>query len=228
MIVALSFDDGYLRHLKIARLLNRLKVRATFYCITHLKSFGGKATLAIDPENFQEIADLGHEVGSHTCTHPNLTELPINRLDQELKLSKRYLENIIGTEVLGVAYPYGLFNANVLSTASKYYHYGRSAAVYQKEDLYNVKPPTRNMISALSINDIHTIKCLPRLFLRMPEHDSVLHPCIIAHDIHPSKLMALVLFFRSLGANFVTVRELVEDLARKCLIQDRFPISKYA
>ena len=211
--LSLAFDDGYLDHLKIALLLNRLNVRATFYCITHLKSFQGKATLAIDPKNFQKIADLGHEVGSHTCTHPNLTELSINRLDQELKLSKQYLESIIGNEVLGIAYPYGRFNVNVLSAVSKYYRYGRSTAVYQIEDLYNVKPSNRNMISALSINDIHAMRHLPGLFSKILKHDNASHPCMLIHEINPSNLITLVLFLKSLGINFVTVREIVEDLA---------------
>lgn len=207
--VALSFDDGYLSHLAIARLLRRMGVKATFYVITHLKIFEGKPLLSAYPEYIQKIAEMGHEIGSHTCTHPDLTNLSRDRLEYELKESKKFLEDIVGKEVLGIAYPYGYFNSKVISVASKYYYYARSATVYKMEDIYNTRPPSRYIISAL------TIHYLPKLPVKMLNNQEPLHPVIFAHDIALLKVISLVLSLKLLRARFVTVKELVDLLMRK-------------
>jgi len=211
MLTALSFDDGFLAHVNIAQLLARLGIRATFFCITHLKTFGG-ALIATHPEYIKEIADLGHEIGSHTCTHKHLVKLPRDRLDYELKASKLLLEDILGREVLGMAYPYGCFNARVLSATAKYYQYARSVAVYRLiEDSYNIRPPSRYTISALKIRH------LPKLLIKRFEYGT-LHPVLYAHNVHISEMVAIILYLRALGADFVTVSELVDYLTRKGLL----------
>lgn len=210
--VALSFDDGYLSHLTIARLLKRIGVKATFYVITHLKVFEDKLLLTAYPEYIQEIARLGHEIGSHTCTHPDLTNLPRHRLKYELKESKRFLEDIVGKEILGIAYPYGYFNSRVISVASIYYYYARSAAVYRIEDVYNIRPLSRYIISALTIHH------LPKLPIKMLNKHETPHPVIFAHNVNLLKVVSLILSLKLLGARFITVKELVELLMRKGII----------
>lgn len=210
--VALSFDDGYLSHLAIARLLRRMGVKATFYVITHLKMFEGKPLLSAYPEYIQKIAEMGHEIGSHTCTHPDLTNLSRDRLEYELKESKRFLEDIVGKEVLGVAYPYGYFDSKVISVVSKYYYYARSAAVYKIEDVYNIRTPNRYIISALTIHH------LPRLPIKMLSKREPIHPVIFAHNITKLKVISLILSLKLLGARFVTVKELVNLLVRKGIV----------
>lgn len=209
MLTALSFDDGYAAHLKMAQLLARKGIRATFYCITHLKSFEGKPLLRESPRQIREIAELGHEIGSHTCTHPNLLELSVDELDHELKESKHFLEDVIGREVPGLAYPYGYFNSKVLSMTRKHYRYARLAAVYDAEDVYNTSVPNRYMISAL------TVRHIPALPVKIIERKGELNPVLFAHNVHVSKIIALILYLRILHADFVTVEELVAHLSEK-------------
>jgi glycosyltransferase involved in cell wall biosynthesis/peptidoglycan/xylan/chitin deacetylase (PgdA/CDA1 family) len=47
------------------------------------------------------------EIGSHTVTHPLLTSLPAESQRTEIQDGKSELENILGHEVTGFAYPYG-------------------------------------------------------------------------------------------------------------------------
>jgi len=55
----------------------------------------------------QEIHTLGHEVGSHTYSHPNLTQLSREDLSEDVRASKERLEAFLGTQVLSLAYPNG-------------------------------------------------------------------------------------------------------------------------
>ena len=73
MIVSLTFDDGYGRHFEIAKVIYGLDVRASFYVITGLRGYWGKNTLIKELESLKEMYGMGHEIGSHTHTHRNLT-----------------------------------------------------------------------------------------------------------------------------------------------------------
>ncbi|MGB9622246.1 MAG: polysaccharide deacetylase family protein [Candidatus Bathyarchaeia archaeon] len=116
------FDDGYISHMEVAYLLSRLDIRATFFITTHLKYFEKKPLLTINTELIAELSGLGHEVASHTCTHRVFTDLSVSDLRYELKESKHYLENITGKEVLGLAYPYGIYNLRIIKIVKDYYH----------------------------------------------------------------------------------------------------------
>jgi peptidoglycan/xylan/chitin deacetylase (PgdA/CDA1 family) len=207
MYVALSFDDGYLSHYSIAQTLAHMNIRATFYCIAHFKN-----PLFARHEYIQEIAELGHEVGSHTVSHQDLTKLSIEKLDFELKISKRLLEDVIGDEIIGMAYPNGYFNLKVLSVASRYYEYARSAAVYKQEDPYNVKPPNRYVISALQV------RYLPKLSIKALKNGKMINPVIFAHNISCLKIIWLISYLKALGAKFVTVKELVDNLMKNGIL----------
>ena len=129
MSIALTIDDGYLDHAKLARLLAELKIRATFFVITHIKGFEGRSLLTQNMRLIAEIADLGHEIGSHTCTHRVLTMLNIMDLKTELKESKKLLEDVTGREVLGLAYPYGIYNTKIIEFARENYYYAKATDI---------------------------------------------------------------------------------------------------
>jgi len=127
LLASLTFDDGYLSHYNIAKLLHKEGVRATFFVITHLKYFEGKPLLTAATELIQEIHDMEHEIGSHGCTHSILTSLPKSELEWELLQSKLYLSKLIGRDVRGFAYPSGFYNKKTVLYVAKYYDYARLA-----------------------------------------------------------------------------------------------------
>jgi len=57
-----------------------------------------------------EMMEDGISIGSHTVTHPDLTVCPYERLKEEIKASKRLIEEKIGEPVNLLAYPSGQFN----------------------------------------------------------------------------------------------------------------------
>jgi peptidoglycan/xylan/chitin deacetylase (PgdA/CDA1 family) len=65
----------------------------------------------------REIAGHGHEIGSHSLTHANLVWLNDDDLIKELRESKLILEDITGTAVRGLSFPFGSWNARVWGAA---------------------------------------------------------------------------------------------------------------
>jgi peptidoglycan/xylan/chitin deacetylase (PgdA/CDA1 family) len=85
---------------------------------------------------FIEIYNAGHEIGSHTVTHPDLSSLPIGNtttqhtVTYELYHSKQLIEQKIqasdpGYKCLTLAYPYEGVNKNVATVVKNYYQAAR-------------------------------------------------------------------------------------------------------
>jgi peptidoglycan/xylan/chitin deacetylase (PgdA/CDA1 family) len=129
--VYLSFDDNYGSWYKALPFLADLGVSATFYVNTC--AFRDRATPAeidayFDQLHFQgervplSVAELraivlaGHVVGAHGHSHRILTALPAAEAREDIALSKRLLEDLLGQEVAHFSYPYGMrrhFNADL-------------------------------------------------------------------------------------------------------------------
>ncbi len=105
MYIALTFDDGYKEHLRIARYLAWRDIKATFFIIAGLKEYMGRKLL--EPEDVRAIHEMGHEIGSHTVTHIDMVETDRDTMLEELVRSKEVLEDIIHDTVVSFAYPYG-------------------------------------------------------------------------------------------------------------------------
>ena len=60
---------------------------------------------------------MGFTFHSHTRLHPDLTTLSEDQLFSELHGSRSDLENLLKEEVHYLAYPYGLYNEQVLDAA---------------------------------------------------------------------------------------------------------------
>lgn len=202
MYAALTFDDGYLSHLDVAYFLYKLGIRATFFIITCLKNFEGKPLLTINPRYIQLINDMGHEIGSHSCTHARLDKLQANEIERELIESKRYLENLLGRKVKGFAYPSGFYNKDVVLMVARYYDYARLAGKRFEARTWNAVKRIPYMIEGIGAKELVKLPVKYVLYKNI-------HPVIVFHD-DPIKLVNLVVkTLRSIGAEFVTLSELV-------------------
>ena len=65
------------------------------------------------------LAAAGWEIGSHTQTHPHLTELAPDRLAEELAGSRAEIERNLGLPCPAIAYPYGDHDDAVLAAATR-------------------------------------------------------------------------------------------------------------
>jgi peptidoglycan/xylan/chitin deacetylase (PgdA/CDA1 family) len=107
--VALTFDDAPMANeLELLDVLDGLNVKATFFVV---------GTCADDhPELLIEIVQRGHEIGSHSWDHPNMTRLT----DEEL-VSQYVRTNLIIRSITGVIPhlfrpPGGNYNSNTVAT----------------------------------------------------------------------------------------------------------------
>lgn len=104
-ILTTSWDDGHSKNLKLVELLNKYKLRGTFY-------------LSRDP-NFNQSEDeiikisLSQEIGAHSLTHPNLTKLDLSQAKKEIFGSKEWLKSLINKPVEIFAYPFGFYNDEI-------------------------------------------------------------------------------------------------------------------
>lgn len=118
--VVLTFDDGYADfHERALPLLDRFGFPATLFVTTGwLRDAGPYAagrplspTLAWG--QIQEIAAAGVEIGGHGHSHAQLDQLGDRVLGEELRLSRRLLEDRLGRAVPTMAFPYGYSSARV-------------------------------------------------------------------------------------------------------------------
>lgn len=58
-------------------------------------------------DQISEMANAGIMFGAHTCSHINLSYADIELARKEISRSKREIENHLGREIKGFAYPYG-------------------------------------------------------------------------------------------------------------------------
>lgn len=116
-LLSLTFDDGHEDNARTALpLLNQYGFKSTqCYATTFIE---GKASAVRDVRAFQ---DAGHEICSHTVTHPFLTSLNMNNLHYELQHSRQYLESITGQPIDNFATPYGDYNPSVNNVIKQYY-----------------------------------------------------------------------------------------------------------
>ncbi len=74
---------------------------------------GLRARKLLTLEQIREMQKCGIEFGSHSATHPLLTQLSDVQLRREVSDSRQRLEDLLGTEVVCFAYPYGGFDERV-------------------------------------------------------------------------------------------------------------------
>lgn len=107
-IITTSWDDGHPLDLKLAELLQKYGVPATFYI-----PIDNVERECMSPQQIREVA-RSFDIGGHTYHHLVLTEIPLEEVENEVVEGKKRLEDIIGREVVSFCYPRGKFNDEVI------------------------------------------------------------------------------------------------------------------
>lgn len=115
--VTFSYDDGVTQDIRLIELLNKYNLKSTFNINSGLLGKSGISShngqrisyYRIHSEDMKDLYD-GHEVAVHTLTHPLLPTLDDAEIIHQVELDRLNLSEIVGYEVVGMAYPGGGVN----------------------------------------------------------------------------------------------------------------------
>lgn len=112
MFFTISWDDGSKWDLKVAKLLQEMNLKGTFYVPIKRGIHGLKDS---------DIKRLSRkfEIGSHTVTHPRLPFLSQKNLVFEITESKQILEKLTNKSIMSFAYPFGLYSKRSTDAVKK-------------------------------------------------------------------------------------------------------------
>jgi peptidoglycan/xylan/chitin deacetylase (PgdA/CDA1 family) len=154
-LICCTFDDGRLNnYITALPILQEFGLKATFFIISglvgkYISEPSGKTRMMSAPQ-LHELVSLGHEIGSHTVTHPVLTQIPLKDARYEISRSKLSLEDMIGSPVVSFAYPKGAFNQEIRHLVPEA---GFENAVTIKEGLVNNKNMDWLLLPRLGIDE---------------------------------------------------------------------------
>ena len=148
-LISMTFDDGWEENISTALpVLDQYGYKSTqYYATMYINSDSAK-------QQIKAVADSGHEIGSHSITHPFLTKASSANLNNELAASKQFLESIVGTgKVTSFATPYGDYNQTVTQAIQKYYQSNRNTLdgwnTKDNFDTYNLR--VQNMTNTTTL-----------------------------------------------------------------------------
>jgi len=126
--VVLTFDDGYRSTYEHAfPVLQAHGMTATVFLTVgpqgadgeRLPSFEGRPMLSW--AEIREMQRAGISFGAHTLTHPDLTRIPKQQVETEMRASKARIEDRLGAAVECFAYPYGRYDERSRELARRWF-----------------------------------------------------------------------------------------------------------
>ena len=114
-----SYDDGVLQDQRLINIFNRYGLKGTFNLNSELLGKDGDLVrngrhvdhIKVKPEDVRYVYEE-HEVAAHTLTHPNLTRCTDDEVIRQVEEDRLKLSEMVGYEVIGMAYPGGGVNNN--------------------------------------------------------------------------------------------------------------------
>lgn len=187
-LIALTFDDG--PHPKetneVLDVLNKHKVKATFFIAGKHANWYKEPLIRASKE--------GHEIGNHTFSHPDITNLSSSQIEDEILKCEKTLVKLTGKKPNLFRPPYGSYKEESLAKIAKKLDY--KIVLWTTLDAKDWKNP-----GAKSISDtiIKNAKNGDIILL----HDYATKDTVEALDI-------LIPEMKSRGFEFVTVSELID------------------
>jgi len=132
---AVTFDDGFRSVYEEAfPVLQAYRIPATVFLLvgkkrsrnldSPLPSFQGRTMLSW--KEIREMHRFGVNFGAHTLSHPDLTRLPLEQVQAEVRDGKAIIEDMLGAEVSCFAYPFGRYNQKTRRVVGSYFRYACS------------------------------------------------------------------------------------------------------
>ncbi|WP_422659261.1 polysaccharide deacetylase family protein [Paenibacillus sp. EC2-1] len=183
--VALTFDDG--PHPKVTprvlKTLEKYNAKATFFMLG--------VQVEYYPKIAKKVSEAGHEIASHSESHPNLANMSLSEVRKQLTTASERIEGAIGRKPTLFRPPYGAINDAVKKVTkdqnTPIILWSVDSLDWKSRNAQAVKKEIANHIKPGSI--------------------------VLMHDIHPSTADALPEVLESLkkqGYQFVTVSQLLQ------------------
>lgn len=108
--LTMSYDDGTRHDERLVQIFNQNGIKGTF----NINSGHLDRPDRIHREELKTLYE-GHEVASHTYSHPTLERCPTIEIVEEITRDRKELEKIMGYPVRGFAYPNGSYNNEIVN-----------------------------------------------------------------------------------------------------------------
>lgn len=151
-MVALTFDDGPSKYTDA--LLDKLEecnARASFFVLgSNVRRY---------PETIKRMEELGCEIGNHTYSHADLTDLEAEQIQAEIESTNQELTNVLGYGAKLVRPTYGALNDTVkASLAYPFAMWSVDTTDWQRDDAASVANYVLEIVQdgdVILLHDIH-------------------------------------------------------------------------
>ena len=140
-VVSITFDDGWESSYENGvPILNQYGYKASFYILSNFFEDTQYMSLA----QVKSLQAQGNVIGSHTVSHPHLTELSEADMHYEIVGSQKQLESKLGP-IKDFAAPYGDYDDAAMKEIQQYYTSQRSVTAgintFENFDKYHLRSP---------------------------------------------------------------------------------------
>jgi len=215
-MVTLSFDDGlpsfYANGVPI---LNSHNIKSTAYVLSN--ELGNSDSITVD--QMLQMQAQGHEIGSHSKTHPDLTSISAQQMQDEIANSKKDLE-ALGANITTFAYPYGNWNSAADQIVKQAGYMGARTALMQ-DGGQNFKDGNPFLIKTFSIESNTTVDEMKQLIDQAIQDKAwivfVMHRVEDSgeqYNTTPATLTAICDYINSKNVKTVTINQGIQLMAQ--------------
>lgn len=173
----ITYDDGVLQDVRFVALLNRYGLKGTFNLNSELMRTGfswthpcGMEVKRLSPAQARGLYD-GHEIASHTLTHPYMHDLSREEIMRQMLDDKDALEAMFGVEVRGFAVPFDYYSGQIADCARESgFEYARMSEFsgsyapcrdwyYWKTGVYHIQPELTDFVAGFLNTDQELAVC---------------------------------------------------------------------
>ncbi len=143
-VIYLTMDEGFGNDntITILQTLREKGVHVTFFLT---KNFADER-----PELVQQMIDDGHQLGNHTCTHPDMTSLSVEDQTNQIMTLHNQIKDNYGYEMKYFRFPMGIYSSETLGLVNNLgYETVFWSYAYGDYDTENQPPVDESLAQAL-------------------------------------------------------------------------------
>jgi peptidoglycan/xylan/chitin deacetylase (PgdA/CDA1 family) len=150
-LVSLTFDDATPSIYKAIPELDKRGLKSTQFVVAGALNTAG----SWDEKQVLSVQSRGHEIASHSMTHPDFTTVDKNSMETEFARTRQELERITKRPVYDFAYPYGSYSSTTTDEARKFYcsTRGVESGYNSKDDLALYGVRVQNMEATTTLTE---------------------------------------------------------------------------